>query len=166
MAASPCSSRTHIVLFPFMSKGHTIPVLHLARLLLHRNITVTFFTTPANRPFVSDSLSDTDASIVELPFSQNIEGVPAGVESTDKLPSMSLFVPFATATKLMQPNFEESLQTLPYITCIVSDGFLGWTQQSAAKFGIPRLVSYGTSNYSQALFNAVMKNVLVIKKSI
>ncbi|XP_058180388.1 UDP-glycosyltransferase 90A1-like [Rhododendron vialii] len=159
MAASPSSSRPHIVLFPFMSKGHTIPLLHLARLLLHRNTTVTIFTTPANQLFISDSLSHTDASIVELPFPQNIDGVPAGVESTDKLPSMSLFPPFAAATKLMQPNFEQSLETLPNVTCIISDGFLGWTLESATKFGIPRLVYYGMSNYSNAVvMSAVIKN--------
>ncbi|KAF7112489.1 hypothetical protein RHSIM_RhsimUnG0224200 [Rhododendron simsii] len=142
-----------------MSKGHTIPLLHLARLLVHRNTTVTIFTTPANKPFISDSLSATDASIVELPFPQNIDGVPAGVESTDKLPSMSLFPHFAAATKLMQPNFEQSLETLPNVTCIISDGFLGWTLDSATKFAIPRLVYYGMSNYSNAVvMSAVIKN--------
>ncbi|KAF7136369.1 hypothetical protein RHSIM_Rhsim08G0056400 [Rhododendron simsii] len=150
-----------MVLFPFMSKGHTIPLLHLAHLLHRRNISVTFFTTTANRLFISDSLSDTDASIVELPFPQDIEGVPAGVENTEKLPSMSLFVPFANATKLMQPNFEEALETLPQITSIISDGFLWWTQQSATKFGIPRLVTYGFSNYSKAVRSDVMTNGLL-----
>ncbi|KAF7112487.1 hypothetical protein RHSIM_RhsimUnG0224100 [Rhododendron simsii] len=141
-----------------MAKGHTIPILHLARLLLHRNATITVFTTPANRPFIYDSLSDTEASIIELPFPQNIAGVPVGVESTEKLPSMSLFVPFATATKLMQPNFEQALQALLNVTCIISDGFLGWTLQSAAKFGIPRLVFYGMNNYSQTLARVVTGN--------
>ncbi|KAG5534954.1 hypothetical protein RHGRI_022911 [Rhododendron griersonianum] len=155
---APCSSRPHLVLFPFMAKGHTIPILHLARLLLHRNTTVTVFTTPANRPFIYDSLSDTEASIIELPFPPNIAGVPAGVESTEKLPSMSLFVPFATATKLMQPNFEQALQALLNVTCIISDGFLGWTLQSATKFGIPRLVFYGMNNYSQTLARVVTGN--------
>ena len=42
----------HVVLFPFMSKGHTIPILNLARLLLHRHLSVTIFTTPANRSFI------------------------------------------------------------------------------------------------------------------
>ncbi|KAL7221210.1 hypothetical protein ACSBR1_023207 [Camellia fascicularis] len=90
MASSPCAP--HMVLFPFMSKGHTIPILHLARQLLHRHATVTIFTTPANRPFISNSLANTDASIVDLPFPENVDGLPAGVESTDKLPSMSLFI--------------------------------------------------------------------------
>ncbi|KAI8541509.1 hypothetical protein RHMOL_Rhmol08G0066500 [Rhododendron molle] len=161
MAASPCSSGPQIVLFPFMAKGHIIPLLHLARLLLHRNITVTIFTTPANQPFVSDSLSDTDVSVVELPFPQNIDGVPAGVESSDKLPSMSLFLPFAASTKLMQPDFEQALEALASTTCIISDGFLGWTQHSASKFGIPRLVYYGMSSYSQGVSRCVMVNGLL-----
>ncbi|KAL7221208.1 hypothetical protein ACSBR1_023205 [Camellia fascicularis] len=120
MASSP-----HIVLFPFMSKGHNIPIIHLARFLLHRHATVTMFATVANRPFFSDSLADTGASIVDLPFPENINGLPAGVESTDKLPSVSLFVPFANATKLMQPDFEQALEILPNVTCLISDGFLG-----------------------------------------
>ncbi|GFY93134.1 UDP-Glycosyltransferase superfamily protein [Actinidia rufa] len=145
-----------------MSKGHTIPILHLARLLCRRGITVTIFTTPANRPFVSVSIADTDTTIVDLPFPENIDGVPPGVESTEKLPSMSLFVPFANATKRMQPYFEEALQNLPSsITCIVSDGFLGWTLQSATKFGIPRWVFYGMSCYSQSVSRDVMLNGLL-----
>ncbi|XP_057486795.1 UDP-glycosyltransferase 90A1-like [Actinidia eriantha] len=161
------SSTPHIVLFPFMSKGHTIPILHLARLLRRRGITVTIFTTPANRPFVSDSLADTDTTIVELPFPENIDGVPPGVESTEKLPSMSLFVPFANATKRMQPYFEEALQNLPSsITCIISDGFLGWTLQSATKFGIPRWVFYGMSCYSHSVSRDVMSNGLLSRHEI
>ncbi|KAA8548080.1 hypothetical protein F0562_004659 [Nyssa sinensis] len=161
MAFNPSASALHVVLFPFMSKGHIIPILHLARLLLHRNAAVTIFTTPANRPFISQSLADTDTSVIDLPFPDNIDGVPAGVESTDRLPSMSSFVPFANATKLIQPHFELALQTLPNVHCIISDGFLGWTLQSASKFGIPRLVYYGMSNYSMTVSRSVGMNRLL-----
>ena len=91
----------HVVLFPFMSKGHIIPILHLARLLLHRCLTVTIFTTLTNRPFISESLKDTTASIVDLPFSHNVPDIPVGIDTTEKLPSMSLFHSFANATKVM-----------------------------------------------------------------
>ncbi|KAA8548081.1 hypothetical protein F0562_004658 [Nyssa sinensis] len=161
MAFNPSASALHVVLFPFMSKGHIIPILHLARLLLHRNAAVTIFTTPANRPFISQSLADTDTSVIDLPFPDNIDGVPAGVESTDRLPSMSSFFPFANATKLIQPHFELALQTLPNVHCIISDGFLGWTLQSASKFGIPRLVYYGTSNYFMAVSRSAGINRLL-----
>lgn len=144
-----------------MSKGHTIPLLHLARFLLRRRLAVTVFTTPANRPFIANSLSDTAASIVDLPFPENVPGVPSGVESTDKFPSMSLFFSFATATKRIQPDFERSLASLPPVSFIVSDGFLWWTLESASKFGIPRCVFYGMSAYAHSVSRAAFGNRLI-----
>ncbi|KAJ9683454.1 hypothetical protein PVL29_019156 [Vitis rotundifolia] len=158
---SASSSRPHMVLFPFMAKGHTIPILHLASLLLHRRLAVTIFTTQANRPFISQFLAGSEVSIVELPFPKQVAGVPAGVESTDKLPSISLFLPFAHATKLLQPHFERELENLQTVTCMISDGFLGWTQYSASKFGIPRLVFYGFSSYAMTLSRLVYVNGLL-----
>ncbi|XP_057983194.1 UDP-glycosyltransferase 90A1-like [Malania oleifera] len=155
MASPSPPSPHHAVLFPFMSKGHTIPLLQLARLLLHRCITVTVITTPANRPFISHSLSDTKASIIDIPFPENVPDLPAGVESTEKLPSISLFVPLAIATKLMQPHFEKTMQSLPPVSFLISDSFLGWTVESASKFGIPRLVFYCMSAYVMAVVSDV-----------
>ncbi|KAL2528840.1 UDP-glycosyltransferase 90A1 [Forsythia ovata] len=152
--------KPHVVLFPFMSKGHIIPLLHLARLLLDHRATVTLFTTPANRPYIQ-SLSDDDITIMDLPFPGNIPGIPPGIESTDKLPSISLFVSFARATKLMQPNFENVLQTLPHVTCIISDQFLCWTLESATKFGIPLLGFNGMSAYSSVICRYVAVNRLL-----
>ncbi|KAM7512439.1 hypothetical protein LguiB_011314 [Lonicera macranthoides] len=151
MASIPSYSSLHIVLFPFMSKGHTIPILHFSHLLLRRGATLTVFTTQANRPFISNSLSNTTASVIDLPFPENVAGVPDGVESTDKLPSMSLFVPFANATKLMKPHFERALEILPRVTFMITDGFLGWTLDSATKFGIPRFVYYGLGTFAMTM---------------
>ncbi|RVX08749.1 UDP-glycosyltransferase 90A1 [Vitis vinifera] len=138
--SSSTSYRPHMILFPFMSKGHTIPMLHLASLLLHRRIPVTFFTTPANRPFISQYLAGSEASIVELPFPEQVAGVPAAVESTDKLPSMSLF------SHLLKPQ-SFSNPTSNY---------------SALKFGIPRLVFYCISSYAMTLSRLVYVNGLLI----
>ncbi|CAN1320455.1 UDP-glycosyltransferase 90A1 [Linum perenne] len=147
----------HAVLFPFMSKGHTIPILHLARLLLRRQIFVTVFTTPANSDFISSSLPASSAtSILELSFLHDIPGIPTDVESTDKLPSMSLFPQFALSTETIRPQFDSALENLtPRPTFMVSDGFLWWTQDSAEKFGIPRLTFYGMSNHSASVSRAV-----------
>nr|AYW01716.1 glycosyltransferase UGT90A14 [Carthamus tinctorius] len=150
----------HILLFPFMSKGHTIPLLHLARLLLfHRRIKLTLITTTANRPFIAHFLGWTtdDPNIIDLPFPTQIQGI----ESTDKLPSMSLFTQFATATKLMQPHFEQALNKLSNVTAIVSDWFLSWTLESANKFGIPRLSFHGMNNYVDAVGHQVFMNQLL-----
>ncbi|TXG47996.1 hypothetical protein EZV62_027290 [Acer yangbiense] len=147
-ASISCECSHHVILFPFMSKGHTIPLLHLAHLLLRLpRVAVTVFTTPANRPFISNFLVNTTASIVDLPFPENVAGIPPGIESTDKLPSISLYVPLTRATKLMQPDFERAVQEMPRVSFLVSDGFLWWTLESATKFGFPRFVFYGTNNY-------------------
>ncbi|KAF5175539.1 Glycosyltransferase [Thalictrum thalictroides] len=142
----------HFVIFPFMSKGHTIPLLHLTRLLSLRNIAVTIFTTQSNSPFIHHTLTGSNnISVIELPFPEKIPDLPDGVENTDQLPSMSFFIPFAKATILLQPHFERILETLLPVNCMISDGFLGWTLESASKYGIPRLVSYGTNSYSMVV---------------
>ncbi|KAL2253972.1 UNVERIFIED_CONTAM: UDP-glycosyltransferase 90A1 [Sesamum indicum] len=136
-----------------MSQGHTIPLLALSRLLRRRSAVVTIFTTSKNAPRIRASLQDVDVSILELPFPGNIDGVPPGVENTDKLPSMACFLPFAKSTKLMQKSLEQALETLrPPVSCIISDQFLGWTQESAEKMGIPRLVFIGMGNYSCTMY--------------
>ncbi|KAJ9540975.1 hypothetical protein OSB04_027481 [Centaurea solstitialis] len=153
----------HFVIFPFMSKGHTIPLLHLSHLLFHRRIKLTIFTTAANRPFIAQFLGwpSDDPNIIDLPFPSQIEGIPQGIESTDKLPSISLFPTFATATKIMQPHFEQALENLSNVTAIVSDGFLSWTLESANKFGIPRLSFLGMNSYVSAVGREVFSNRLL-----
>ncbi|KAJ0551126.1 hypothetical protein HanHA300_Chr07g0253651 [Helianthus annuus] len=156
MASTPL----HVLLFPFMAKGHTIPILDLAHLLLlRRNTTVTLFTTPANRQYVSASLSDTPTTIITLPFPDNIPGIPSGIESVDKLPSSSLFFSFVSSTKLMKSHFEQAIQALETpVTFMVTDGFFGWTLDSANIFNIPRLVYYGMSNFAITMFQVISLN--------
>ncbi|KAL3628704.1 hypothetical protein CASFOL_027750 [Castilleja foliolosa] len=145
--------RPHFVILPFMSQGHTIPLLHLSRLLLlRRSAAITIYTTAANSPPIRANLKDTDITILELPFPQNIEGVPPGVENTQHLPSMFSFLPFVKSTKLMQESFEKSLETLnPPVSCIISDGFLGWTLESANKLGVPRFAFFGMGTFATTM---------------
>ncbi|XP_022938572.1 UDP-glycosyltransferase 90A1-like [Cucurbita moschata] len=159
-------SAFHVLFFPFMAKGHTLPLLHLIHLLRRRfpHLSVTLFTTAANRPFISQFLldSDTDSiSIINLSFPQNVPGLPAGVESTDTLPSISLFPDLWAATELMQPEFEKQLQSLPHpVTFLISDMFLWWTVESASKFGIPRINFSGMSNFNRAILGSIYQNKL------
>ncbi|KAL3512885.1 hypothetical protein ACH5RR_025602 [Cinchona calisaya] len=141
-----------------MAQGHTIPLLYLARLLQQRHVSVTIFTTPANSPSIRATLRNTAIPIIELDFPQNVDGIPPGVENTDKLPSLFLFPQFAKATKLMQPQFEKVLEELrPVISCIISDAFLGWTQDSAAKLDIRRIGFYGMSGFATTMYEILSK---------
>uniref|UniRef100_A0A803M8D8 Glycosyltransferase n=2 Tax=Chenopodium quinoa TaxID=63459 RepID=A0A803M8D8_CHEQI len=159
----------HIALFPFMSKGHTIPLLDLTKVIHnHRpKATFTIFTTPANEPFISASLSTLSpntVTIISLPFSFTNNDIPMGVESTDRLPSMSFFHSFALTTETIQPHFETALENIRKqgnpISFLISDGFLYWTQPSAALFNIRRLVCFGMNMYAYALSRSVLVNEL------
>ncbi|CAI9116707.1 OLC1v1017932C1 [Oldenlandia corymbosa var. corymbosa] len=115
--ASEDHQRHHVSLFPFMAKGHTIPFLHLARLLVGRNATVTFFTIPSNQTFVTNFLSDlitttNRISIISLPF-------PAVDGAAASFPEIPVWIP----THDMKPHFETSLETLrdPPLTFMVTD---------------------------------------------
>ncbi|EPS58229.1 hypothetical protein M569_16586, partial [Genlisea aurea] len=143
----------HFALFPFLSQGHLIPILYLGRLLRRHSAAVTVFTTPKNVATVKAIIRDADdIDVVILPFPQNIDGVPAGVENTHDLPSMESFLPFARATTSMKESFEEGLRTLrPPASAVISDMFLGWTLSSAAKFQIPRYVFSGMGNFASAI---------------
>ncbi|KAJ6817758.1 putative UDP-glycosyltransferase 90A2 [Iris pallida] len=154
------SSLPHIAIFPFLSRGHTIPLIHFAHMVHRRRLaTLTFFTTPLNAPFLRDSLSAAPADIIELPFPEDVVGLPPGVESTDALPSISLFLPFVAATKSLRPHFERAVAGLPSdISFLISDGFYGWTTESASKLGFPRMVFYGMGGFAMAVSAAVARD--------
>ncbi|CAA0826742.1 UDP-Glycosyltransferase superfamily protein [Striga hermonthica] len=141
-----------------MSQGHIIPLLHLSRLLCRRSSStaVTVVSTSGNSAAIRSALAGSGVSILELPFPENVDGVPPGVENTQHLPSMQSLLPFLQSTKLMQPIFEKFLGTLtPSVSCIVSDGFLGWTLDSARKFCIPRYAFFGMGSFSSTMYQVL-----------
>lgn len=151
--ASPL--KTHVVIFPFMAQGHTLPLLDLSKALSHRDIKVTIITTASNAISIAQSTADHPLiSIAEIPFPA-IHGLPKGCENTTQLPSMEFFLPFLQATKQLQKPFEQVLENMSQSNdlpiCVVSDFFLGWTLQSCQAFGVPRLVFHGMGVLSMAL---------------
>ncbi|CAB4266566.1 unnamed protein product [Prunus armeniaca] len=149
----------HVVIFPFMAQGHTLPLLDLSKALSHRNIKVTIITTPANAKSIGkDTENHPNIGLVEIPF-PIIHGLPQGTENTSQLPSMEFLFPFLMATKQLQKPFEQVLQgmsvskSLPI--CVISDFFLGWTLSSCQAFGVPRLVFHGMCVLSMAICKSV-----------
>ncbi|KAK3133115.1 hypothetical protein QOZ80_6AG0532530 [Eleusine coracana subsp. coracana] len=143
----------HIAIFPFMAKGHTIPLIHLAHHLLgHGLARVTFFTTHGNAAFVREGLFITDAAVVELTFPADVPGIPPGVESAEGLTSMTSFAVFVDAVSLLQPQLEASLAAMePTASLLVADAFLYWTNVSAARLGIPKVSFFGISAFAHVM---------------
>ncbi|VAI31664.1 unnamed protein product [Triticum turgidum subsp. durum] len=127
----------HIAIFPFMAKGHTIPLIQLVHHLHRRRLaTVTFFTTHGNAAFVREGLSGADdTAIVELVFPADVSGVPPGVESAEAVTSMASFVAFAHGVSLLQPQLEASLAAM----------------EPPATLGVPKVSFFGISAFAQVM---------------
>ncbi|KAI3889691.1 hypothetical protein MKX03_007713 [Papaver bracteatum] len=127
--ASSSSSETplRVVILPFMAKGHTIPLLHLTRLLFLRrsNIAVTIFTTHANSHFIRQSLHDTKSHSAKEPNFYN-------------------------------RNSPESPAECQIVSCLISDVFFPWRMEIAAKLSIPRLDFDGASNFAMVFYDILM----------
>ncbi|KAM0925294.1 hypothetical protein ACQ4PT_004273 [Festuca glaucescens] len=154
MALAALSVHPHVAIFPFMAKGHTIPLIQLVHHLHRRHLaTVTFFTTPGNTAFVRDGLSGADdTAVVELTFPADVPGDPAGVESAEGLTSMASFLAFTGAVSLLQPQLEASLAAMePPASLLVADAFLYWANASAARLGVPKVSFFGMSASAQVM---------------
>jgi hypothetical protein len=155
-AAAAVPARDHVVVFPFMAKGHTLPLLHFAAALAARHgggdggLRVTVVSTPANVAFARRRLP-AGVRVVALPFPAHPD-LPAGVESTDALPSHQLFPAFLRATALLRAPFAAYFASLPSPPlALVSDFFLGFTQRVATEAGVRRVTFHGMSAFSLAM---------------
>uniref|UniRef100_A0A6N2KTK9 Glycosyltransferase N-terminal domain-containing protein n=1 Tax=Salix viminalis TaxID=40686 RepID=A0A6N2KTK9_SALVM len=148
MASISTSSPPHVLIFPFMAQGHTLPLLDLSRALASRGTRITIITTPANAPFIlSKSSTHTAISLSIIPFPK-VEELPEGCENVNHLPSPDLFVPFINAAKQLKQPFEDVLKELcdsdsTTPICVISDMFLPWTVDSCSLFDTPRIVFSG-----------------------
>ncbi|MED6132867.1 hypothetical protein PIB30_022779 [Stylosanthes scabra] len=151
----------HIFLFPFMSHGHVIPTIDMAKLFASRGVKSTIITTPLNVPFISKAIAkfktpfthdDIHIQTIKLPCVE--AGLPEGCENTDSFTSADLLPNFFRATRLLQEQFEEQL-LLHNPDCVVVDHFFPWVTDSASKFGIPTLMFHGISFFSLCAKNCM-----------
>jgi hypothetical protein len=136
-----------------MGHGHMIPTIDMAKIFASKGVKATIVTTPLNKPMISNAIAQSknhcsyniDIQTIKFPCVEG--GLPEGCENVNAIPSPPLVPTFFNATKLLQKPFEELLlQQKPH--CIIADMFFPWATDSAAKFGIPRIVFHGTSFFS------------------
>ncbi|KAG5051399.1 hypothetical protein JHK85_003908 [Glycine max] len=139
----------HIFFFPFFAHGHVIPTLDMAKLFAEKGVKATIVTTPLNAPFISKAIGKSKTKhnrihiqTIELPCAEAV--LPDSCENTDSITSQDLFESFCMATCFLQEPFEQLIEK-QHPDCIVADMFFPWATDSAAKFGIPRLVFHGYS---------------------
>ncbi|KAL7156842.1 hypothetical protein ABFS83_02G036300 [Erythranthe nasuta] len=139
----------HIVFLPVMAHGHTIPTLDMAKLFASRGVKTTIIATPAFAgPITKAQESGHAINLSILKFPPKGSSLPDNVVSLDQMSTPDLIPKFVEALSLLREPVEKLLQELNP-NCLVSDMFLPWTADSAAKFGIPRLVFHGTNCFAQ-----------------
>ncbi|KAF5181315.1 Udp-glycosyltransferase 89b2 [Thalictrum thalictroides] len=131
----------HILVFPYPAQGHMIPLLDLTHQLALRGLTITILVTPKNLPILTPLLSTHPNSIqtLVLPFPSH-PSIPSGVENTKDLPNGSFIAMMRAMSQLSNPiiHWFQSHSSPPI--AILSDMFLGLTNQLASQLGIKHLV--------------------------
>ncbi|KAG5043817.1 hypothetical protein JHK87_007732 [Glycine soja] len=132
-----------------MAQGHIIPMMDIARLLAHRGVIVTIFTTPKNASRFNSVLSRAISSglqirLVQLHFPSKEAGLPEGCENFDMVTSIDMVYKMFNVINMLHKQAEEFFEALtPKPSCIISDFCIPWTAQVAQKHCIPRISFHG-----------------------
>ncbi|XP_042407653.1 flavonol 3-O-glucosyltransferase UGT89B1-like [Zingiber officinale] len=142
----------HLLLFPFPAQGHLIPLLDLAHHLSvrHHRLTLTVVVTPANLPLLHRFLASTPSAsplVLPLPSSPTL---PPGVEHVRQLraanSSPAALIRALSSLRSAVVAWARSCPHPP--TALISDWFLGWTNNLATDLSVPNLVFYCSNAFA------------------
>ncbi|KAL7206478.1 hypothetical protein ACSBR2_019235 [Camellia fascicularis] len=143
----------NVFFFPIMAHGHMILTLDIAKLFTaHSGVKSTIITTLLNAHLFTKSIerakhAGIDINIITIKVPTAEAGLPEGCESADQFTSDDMIPKFFKATTMLQAPLELVLQE-HCLDCLVADMFFPWATNSAAKYGIPRLVFHGISFFT------------------
>ncbi|OMO91698.1 UDP-glucuronosyl/UDP-glucosyltransferase [Corchorus olitorius] len=145
--------KLHIAVFPWLAYGHLMPFLQVSKFLAQKGHRISYISTPKNisrlPKLTPHDLSSNNITFIELPFPQNIDGLPPGAESTGEIPVHK--VPYLKkAYDLLQVPLTEFLKTSD-VNWIIHDLFPYWLSGIATPLGI-NLVLHSTCNATTHAF--------------
>lgn len=121
-------TRIHLLVLPYPARGHDLAALQLARKFVPYGVRIT----------VANIFSNMSAELLDICKAEGLAVKNLGIRPD---PSGSRNLPFLGHIESVQGETEGFVSSLsPSVTCILSDIFLGWTQNVADKFHIPRYV--------------------------
>ncbi|KAL6211819.1 hypothetical protein ACLB2K_017042 [Fragaria x ananassa] len=165
------SEQLNILFFPYMARGHLIPLTRIAKLFSsHRGVKSTIITTALTAPFITKATQRSkNIELILIKFPTAEVGLPQQCESADMITTPEMEGKFFTAIRKLEPQLEQILdQHRPH--CLVADLFFPWATDVAAKFGIPRLYFHATGLFSMCAAMSVVihkphKNLLTETES-
>ncbi|XP_051130162.1 UDP-glycosyltransferase 1-like [Andrographis paniculata] len=156
----------HIVMIPLMAPGHIIPIVHMAKVLARRGLSITLVLPPLTaarfRPALETSNNDKKMiRVLPVPFPAEAAGLPPDCETVDRLPSNSLVRTFYIAIRRFQQPVEAALRSLPAAAApaaVICDKHLPWTAATCAEFQIPRIIFDGMGCFAQLVINLLYES--------
>ncbi|KAH0709780.1 hypothetical protein KY290_011188 [Solanum tuberosum] len=139
----------HILLFPYPTSGHIIPLLDLANHLINHGLKLTILVTPLNLPLIEP--------IQAIHPSNSIQTLILSVPET---PPGSNFAKKVRATSKLHDPIIDWFRTHPSPpVAIISDFFLGWTFQLARQLGVRRIAFWPSGAFTCLVMSYTWSNV-------
>ncbi|OMO91697.1 UDP-glucuronosyl/UDP-glucosyltransferase [Corchorus olitorius] len=137
------NEKLHIAMFPWLAYGHIMPFLQVSKFLAQKGHRISYISTPKRLPKLPPHDLSSNITFIELPFPQNIDGLPPGAESTGEIPVSK--VPYLKkAYDMLQYPLTEFLKTSD-VNWIIHDFAPHWLPEIATPLGI-NLVFYSIFN--------------------
>ncbi|XP_062077084.1 7-deoxyloganetin glucosyltransferase-like [Humulus lupulus] len=137
-------SKPHAVCIPFPAQGHINPMMKLAKLLHHRGFHITFVNTHFNH---NRLLKSRGPHSLDGPPDFRFESIPDGLPPTESkavatqdILSLCKSIPkycLEPFRKLLEKLSNNSSSGVPPVSCIVSDGTMGFAAEVAEELGVP-----------------------------
>ncbi|PON50347.1 UDP-glucuronosyl/UDP-glucosyltransferase [Trema orientale] len=142
--------KPHVVCVPYPSQGHVDPVLKLAKLLYTKGFHVTFVNTEFNhRRLLKSRGTNSLDGLTSFKFETIPDGLPpSDMDATQDIPSLNVSItktclkPFRELLKKLNNSSSDGVSP---VTCIVSDGVMSFTLETAKELGVPEVIFWTTS---------------------
>ncbi|MED6120640.1 hypothetical protein PIB30_022755 [Stylosanthes scabra] len=154
-------SKPHIVVFPYPAQGHMLPLLDLTQKLALHGLTITIIITPKNLSTLKPLLTAHPTTIrtLTLPFPSH-PNLPAGAENIREVGNTGNYHFINALSKLQTPIIHWFCSQTNPPSALISDFFLGWTQQLADKIGIKRIAFFSSGAFLTAVSNHCWRSLL------
>ncbi|XVF88804.1 hypothetical protein PTKIN_Ptkin19aG0080900 [Pterospermum kingtungense] len=141
----------HIAVFPWLAYGHIVPFLQVSQFLAQRGHHIYYISTSKNISRLPKLPPQLSSNISFIPLSlPQVDGLPAGAESTSELPIHK--VPYLKkAYDKLQPQLTEFLRSSPQVKWIIHDFCHHWLPPVATQLGI-NLVYFSIISASSLAF--------------
>ncbi|XP_020677380.1 scopoletin glucosyltransferase-like [Dendrobium catenatum] len=149
----------HMLFFPFMSQGHMLPMVDMAKIFAARGARITLLTTPINATIIRPNIDDSvHLHIIAFPVAEF--GLPDGCENESLIHSEDQHIKFLKAMSSLCDPFDSVLRDLSP-DCVITDVFFPWTYHVAIARGICRLAFHGYSNFAVCARSAFKRRNLL-----